>query len=142
MQAPYDGSWPVRQLMVNARLRQRRCELGLTQKQVVRRLARSGLATTNRVLSSLEHGAGVDVTKLPALAGALECTVTYLVGLTDSPQRWEPDHRVDRGTPARPVPDMRPTPRAERSVAGSLILGADIPDRGSRLGTGGRRIGP
>ena len=40
---------------------------------------------------SLEHGAGLDVGKLPELARALDCTLTYLVGLTDDPGRWEPD---------------------------------------------------
>ena len=42
-------------------MRLRRDELGLTQKQIVTRLARCGLHTTNRALSSLEHGAGIDV---------------------------------------------------------------------------------
>ena len=65
--------------------------LGLTQKEVVARLRRLGVATTNKALSSLEHGAGLDVGKLPELARALDCTLTYLVGLTDDPARWEPD---------------------------------------------------
>lgn len=141
MRIAYDQTWPGRQLLITARLRQRRCDLGLTQKQVVRRLGRSGVATTNRALSSLEHGAGIDVAKLPALAGALECTVTYLVGLTDDPQRWEPDHRLDEQGPVRVVPDARPALRTGASAACSLILGADIPERGSRLGTGGGAAG-
>ena len=36
-------------------------------------------------------GAGLDVAKLPELACALECTLTWLVGLTDTPGRWQPD---------------------------------------------------
>ena len=77
--------------VVSERLRERRRDLGLTQKEVVSRLRRMGVTTTNKALSSLEHGAGLDVAKLPELACALECTLTWLVGLTDTPGRWQPD---------------------------------------------------
>ncbi len=77
--------------VVSERLRERRRDLGLTQKEVVSRLRRMGVTTTNKALSSLEHGAGLDVAKLPELACALECTLTWLVGLTDTPERWQPD---------------------------------------------------
>ncbi len=143
-----DEAWAHRQLLITHRLRQRRSDLGLTQHQVVARLAEHGLQTTNRALSSLEHGAGLDVAKLPALAGALDCTVTYLIGLTDDPQRWEPD---PAGRPARPAappaapavppddPDDRDDPDDPDDLAAdavprpSLILGADVPDRAPRL---------
>jgi transcriptional regulator with XRE-family HTH domain len=54
--------------VVSERLRERRRDLGLTQKEVVSRLRRMGVTTTNKALSSLEHGAGLDVAKLPELA--------------------------------------------------------------------------
>ena len=66
---------------------ERRHTLGLTQRDVVDRLAGLGLATTNRTLSAMEHGQGVDVGRLPELAAALDCTVTYLLGLTADPHR-------------------------------------------------------
>jgi transcriptional regulator with XRE-family HTH domain len=117
-------SWTARQLLIPHRLRTRRCELGLTQKQVVTRLARCGLRTTNRALSSLEHGTGIDVAKLPELAAALDCTVTYLIGLTDDPRCWEPDTQLVSGAPAR-----------LRSVdEPCLILGDEIPERGEHFG--------
>src|SRR6476620_9831400 len=87
----YDELGVHRHLVVSERLRIRRRTLGLTQKEVVARLRRLGVATTNKSLSSLEHGAGLDVGKLPELARALDCTLTYLVGLTDDPDRWEPE---------------------------------------------------
>ena len=87
----YDELGVHRHLVVSERLRIRRRMLHLTQKEVVARLRRLGVATTNKSLSSLEHGAGLDVGKLPELARALDCTLTYLVGLTDDPARWEPD---------------------------------------------------
>lgn len=116
-----------RQLLITQRLRDRRCDLGLTQKQVVTRLARCGVWTTNRALSSLEHGAGVDVARLPELARALDCTVTYLIGLTDDPHRWEPDY-VEREQPA--IAGQPP----RRPAAASLILGGEVPDRRARFG--------
>ena len=99
-----------RHLVLSERLRDRRRELGLTQKQVVSRLRRMGVETTNKALSSLEHGAGLDVAKLPELACALECTLTYLVGLTDAPERWQPD--APRWPAPAPVPRVVPQHRA------------------------------
>ena len=122
-------TWSGRQLLITQRLRARRAELGLTQKQVVTRLARCGVRTTNRALSSLEHGAGLDVAKLPELAAALECTVTFLVGLTDDPHRWEPDA------------GRQQTQADERHLAlsnrASLILGSGVPERRVRFGPSG-----
>jgi transcriptional regulator with XRE-family HTH domain len=150
MSIGFDDTWPRRQLFIVQRLRQRRCELGLTQKQVVTRLGRTGVHTTNRALSSLEHGSGMDVAKLPPLAAALDCTVTYLVGLTDDPHRWEPDRPLTSGVPPNAgVPltagvalNARVTPRANGTAAAanndtapprSWILGAEVPDRRPRL---------
>ena len=91
MLASYDERTPRRHLVVSERLRRRRRELGLTQMDVVVRLRGLGVITSNKTVSSLEHGAGVDLSKLPEIARALECTLTYLVGLTDNPASWEPD---------------------------------------------------
>ena len=85
--AVYDELGSHRHHVVSERLRERRRDLGLTQKEVVSRLRRMGVTTTNKALSSLEHGAGLDVGKLPELACALECTLTWLVGLTDDPEQ-------------------------------------------------------
>ncbi len=118
----------ARHLAITQRLRQRRDDLGLTQKQIVTRLAKCGLQTTNRALSSLEHGAGLDIAKLPELATALDCTVTYLIGLTDDPHRWEPEATpthaavVEPGTALDPPADAGPPDY-------SPILGAYLPDR-------------
>jgi len=102
--------WPHRHLLITGRLKTRRDMLGLTQKQVVGRLTKLGVQTTNRTLSNLEHGAGVDVARLPELAMALECTVTYLLGLTDSPHRWIPDPVPDPSASAAPRPSAESRP--------------------------------
>jgi transcriptional regulator with XRE-family HTH domain len=107
----YDELGAHRHLLISERLRQRRRELGLTQKEVVARLRRIGVVTTNKALSSLEHGAGLDVCKLPEIARALDCSLTYLVGLTDDPDSWEPD---TRSWPGRPSPREVPRPREAR----------------------------
>lgn len=136
-----------RHLVVAERLRLRRRVLGLTQKEVVARLRRIGVGTTNKALSSLEHGAGLDVCKLPELAAALECTLTYLVGLTDDPHRWEPDPAQDTApsvvavpapSPGAPGEGPRggeagrhdradtPTPRRHPPILGPLDVGSPV----------------
>ena len=85
-----------------------------------------GVATTNKALSSLEHGAGLDVCKLPELARALDCTLTYLVGLTDDPERWEPD--IEHWPGRRPHP--RPAPRAAQPAV--TATGRAPPDAARR----------
>lgn len=125
---------PSRHLIVSERLRVRRHQLGLTQKQVITRLGSLGVRSTNKALSSLEHGAGLDVGKLPELAEALDCTVTWLLGLTGDPHKWEPDRflrpaatpRADRSPQEPdPAPDAED---GEPHQAGSWILGPLSPD--------------
>lgn len=76
------------------RIRERRRTLGLTQREVAGRLVLLGNPTTNRTLSAMENGRGLDLGLLPDLAVSLECTVTYLLGLATQPQAWEPDGTV------------------------------------------------
>ena len=129
----YDELGAHRHHLVSERLRTRRRELGLTQKEVVARLRRLGVVTTNKALSSLEHGAGLDVCKLPELSRALECTLTYLVGLTEQPGRWEPDGvvwpeatpwrrhgSVTPTAPGRPMPQPMPQPNGGPAILGPL----------------------
>lgn len=95
------------------RMRERRLALGLTQRQVVGRLQQRGTRITNRALSVMENGRGPDVGLLPELAGSLDCTVTYLLGLAADPQSWRPDQWTCAGdrlppygaTARRNVPD-------------------------------------
>lgn len=127
-----------RQLVVTSRLRDRRHTLGLTQKQVVTRLASLGVTCTNKSLSSLEHGTGVDVSKLPELAAALDCTITYLLGLTDDPRSWQPDVALNwRPRVERPAPPARtivsePVETGEPGTADTYILGPYVPEHTRR----------
>ena len=73
-------------------MRERRLAQGLTQRELVGRLARRGVCTTNRAISTMENGRTLDLGLLPELAEALDCTVTYLLGLTGDPHSWRPDH--------------------------------------------------
>jgi transcriptional regulator with XRE-family HTH domain len=137
MCAQLGRAWTARQLLITQRLRERRSELGLTQKQVVTRLGRVGVHTTNRALSSLEHGTGLDVAKLPEVASALDCTVTYLVGLTDDPHQWEPDQRVIDVTDGQLRRHADPPTASNGAARNSWILGAEVPDRGLHVGATG-----
>lgn len=104
------------------RLRERRLTLGLTQREVVARLQRRGHHTTNRALSAMENGRGLDLGLLPEFADALGCTVTYLLGLTTDPTAWEPG-------PARPPgPAVRVAHAALAPVVITPgVLGPDLP---------------
>ena len=138
----YDELGAHRHLVVSERLRLRRRELGLTQKEVVARLRRLGVATTNKALSSLEHGAGLDVGKLPELARALDCTLTYLVGLTDDPERWEPDSRAS-GRHGRRAPGSRTasTRRRRHPTTGAAASARRSSGRSTRRGGGPESLG-
>jgi transcriptional regulator with XRE-family HTH domain len=103
------------------RMSERRHELGLTQSDVVDRLSVLGAVATNRTLSAMEHGQGVDVGRLPELAVALDCSVTYLLGLTEDPGRWAPDDLA--------VPVTIDITAPVHGPPASWILGPDIPDR-------------
>lgn len=127
-----DGIIERGHMIVSQRLRQRRRELGLTQKQVVTRLSRQGLRTTNKALSCQEHGAGLDVAHISHLASALDCTTTYLLGLTDDPHRWEPDPTDARWQrPAQPVTAAPESVQEGPARAGNWILGPGVPARPS-----------
>jgi transcriptional regulator with XRE-family HTH domain len=117
-----------RHLVVSQRLRERRRALGLTQKQVITRLARLGVTSSNKALSSLEHGSGIDVAKLPELAAALDCTVTWLLGLTEEPTSWEPDQRDEPARAARPAHAARPHAPNRAAPTRGMRAGALSPD--------------
>ncbi|MGH8861264.1 MAG: helix-turn-helix domain-containing protein [Jatrophihabitantaceae bacterium] len=104
------------------RISERRHGLGLTQNEVVERLAALGVCASNRTLSAMEHGQGVDVGRLPEIAVALDCTITYLLGLSADPREWVPDDLT-----ASVTVDVT-APLAQGASSG-WILGPDIPDR-------------
>ena len=122
-----------RNLTCAVRIRERRRELGLTQAEVVDLVSRHGSRLSNQALSAIENGRRLAVGRLPDLAGALDCTVTYLLGLTADPHRWPPD-----GPGAAPPGTAPPRPRrraardpARPSRPGpsrhNWILGPDVP---------------
>ncbi len=125
-----------RNLTCAIRIRERRRQLGLTQAEVVERVNGQGSRLSNQALSAIENGRRLAVGRLPDLAAALHCTVSYLLGLTADPDRWEPDD-------PRPEPPggVRPEPSGGRAGLGangtpgratpsrrSWILGPDVPD--------------
>ncbi|HEU5471878.1 MAG TPA: helix-turn-helix transcriptional regulator [Actinophytocola sp.] len=105
------------------RLRERRLELGLTQREVVARLARRGNPTTNRALSAMENGRGLDLGLLPELAECLDCTTTYLLGLTTRAHSWLPDGHLH--PPFTPTPPPAALPAHPTPTTG--ILGPHLP---------------
>lgn len=126
-----DGIIESGHMVVSQRLRERRHALELTQKQVVTRLARLGVRTTNKTLSCQEHGVGLDVAHLAHLARALDCTTTYLLGLTTDPHRWEPDPAEERWPrPSEPATSTHSSARRPSAAGtGNWILGPVVPPR-------------
>lgn len=128
MSAPQPNPARERHWVCAQRMRERRLALGLTQREVVGRLQRHGNQTTNRALSAMENGRGLDLGLLPELADSLDCTVTYLLGLTADPHAWRPDRwvrAVDR------LPTQAPRPAVERvstpAARSGGVLGPEVP---------------
>ena len=139
---------PQQNLTCAIRIRERRRQLGLTQADVVGRVGRHGSRLSNQALSAIENGRRLAVGRLPDLAAALECTVTYLLGLTADPGRWEPDDAAPQtaapqtaapqtaatqtAAPHAAVPHTAAREAAEAAQAAaprhSWILGPDVPD--------------
>jgi transcriptional regulator with XRE-family HTH domain len=108
------------------RLRERRLVLGLTQREVVARLAGTGHQTTNRTLSAMENGGRcLDLGLLPELAECLCCTVTYLLGLTDDPDDWRPGSCPSAPPVTVSTVDSGQVTAESMALAG--ILGPNIP---------------
>lgn len=131
-----------RNLSCAIRIKERRRELGLTQAEVVERVAGYGSRLSNQALSAIENGRRLAVGRLPDLAGALDCTVTYLIGLTADPHRWQPDlpqprQQLTAASPEAPDPSENTapqgTPGAPASSHRSWILGPDVPDISAEL---------
>ncbi len=68
----------------------------------------------------------------PNWPSALDCTVTYLLGLTEDPTRWEPDRSglLDNRPVARPA--VLNSPGVVGQPDSHWILGPDIPTRPPR----------
>jgi len=138
-----------RNLTCAIRIRERRRELGLTQAEVVERVERQGSRLSNQALSAIENGRRLAVGRLPDLAGALDCSVTYLLGLATDPRRWTPDEPVAPAVQSEPRPARssnssrssrgqgvhrassrppRPGPGPAAPPHRNWILGPDVPD--------------
>ena len=114
MTAPRAEPTRERHWVCAQRIRERRGTFGLTQREVAGRLVRLGSRTTNRTLSAMENGRGLDLGLLPELAESLECTVTYLIGLSSDPHSWEPDRGFLRSSNGDGVRYMREANWASR----------------------------
>lgn len=126
-----------RNLTCAIRIRERRRQFRLTQAEVVDRVNGQGSRLSNQALSTIENGRRLAVGRLPDLAAALECTVSYLLGLTADPDRWTPDNpAAQTSAPTSPRPE-RNAPGTNGSPGGatpprrSWILGPDLPDGSS-----------
>jgi transcriptional regulator with XRE-family HTH domain len=114
------------------RLRERRVALGLTQLEVAQALRRQGLDLGNRALSAMEHGHALDVGWLPELSAALDCTTTYLLGMTEDPHGWQP----------APNPTPPATSIAEATdPTDPAVLGTTVPGPATSDDVGAERCG-
>jgi transcriptional regulator with XRE-family HTH domain len=137
--APMTDPTAERHWICARRLRERRRQLGLTQAEVVGRVAGRGVTMTNRTLSSMENGRGLDLGRLPDLAAALDCTITYLVGLAADPTRWDPDVPLTSSTGDRRASAMP----AQLPIANhNWILGPDPPPWAAPRITADRTVPP
>ena len=124
-----------RNLTCAIRIRERRRQVGLTQTELVDLVNEHGSRLSSQGLSAIENGRRLAVGRLPDLAAALQCTVSYLLGLTADPYRWEPD---DASAPALISSAVPPAPAGQAPSNGAAnqgasprhgwILGPDVPD--------------
>jgi len=81
---------------VARRIRKRREDLGLGQREVVDRLKeRAGLEVTVGGYSNWERYGISDQGFIEALALALDCKPPYLLGWTNKPGSWRPDRTLE-----------------------------------------------
>ena len=120
-----------RNLTCAIRIKERRKELGLTQAEVVQRVSQRGSRLSHQALSAIENGRRLAVGRLPDLADALDCTVTYLLGLTADPHRWPPDKPSGTAKAPDAPPRLRrlAVPDPVHPSGRSWILGPDVPDQ-------------
>ncbi len=123
-----------RNLTCAIRIRERRRQLGLTQAELVDRVNGYGSRLSSQALSAIENGRRLAVGRLPDLAAALQCTVSYLLGLTADPDRWEPD---DTGPPAR-----RPQPVTNSTVTHSTVTHSTVTHSPATNSTAGQGTPP
>lgn len=80
--------------LVAWRVRSLRRFLGMKQDDVVSRMRAEGLDLSTATYSRIEVGKA-EIVKganyLVSLAKALDCSVTFLLGLTTEPSKWNPD---------------------------------------------------
>jgi transcriptional regulator with XRE-family HTH domain len=123
MSAPKLNPARERHWICAQRLRERRLALGLTQREVAARLLRQGSQITNRGLSAMENGRGLDLGLLPELAESLACTVTYLLGMTEDAKSWTPDDAAETVLPA----SAGAADRVREPGRCGGVLGPDVP---------------
>ena len=131
-----------RNLTCAIRIRERRRQLGLTQAELVDRVNGYGSRLSSQALSAIENGRRLAVGRLPDLAAALQCTVSYLLGLTADPAAGNPmtpARLLSSGPPCVLPPARRPQTVTNGPVTNSpawpgtpprhgWILGPDLPD--------------
>ncbi|HEY3753426.1 MAG TPA: helix-turn-helix transcriptional regulator [Pseudonocardiaceae bacterium] len=129
MSAPKLNPARERHWICAQRLRERRLALGLTQREVVARMQQRGTEITNRALSAMENGRGLDLGLLPELAGSLSCTTTYLLGLTTNPDAWHPEQSpvLVQHPPATSAPTGAADRVNEPEWCTAGILGPEVP---------------
>ena len=120
-----------RNLTCAIRIRERRRQLGLTQAELVDRVNGYGSRLSSQALSAIENGRRLAVGRLPDLAAALQCTVSYLLGLTADPDRWEPD---DASPPALLRPVMN-SPVTNSTVTNSTVTNSTVTNSTAGQGT-------
>lgn len=75
---------------------QRRADLGLKQSEVAERMIAFGVPVSMQTISAWEYGRPrIASHQVVALAASLECTTTFLLGLTEKHDKWTPDASLE-----------------------------------------------
>lgn len=107
---------------ISERLKTQRKHLGLSQTQLSALIQAQGGGTTRENIAKWESGKSTpDVNSLIALCNALECDLTYLLGVIDTPKQEVYDIRACTGLSEKAVSHLLYLKKKEANIGIELL---------------------
>lgn len=115
---------------ISERLKTQRKRLGLSQAQLSALIQEQGGGTTRENIAKWESGKSTpDLNSLVALCNALECDLTYLLGVIDTPKQEISDIQASTGLSERAISNLLDL-RSGGAESGIELLSKMLESRG------------